>query len=174
MTMSMTSVQLAALVVAGVACFCDLRTRRIPNVLTLGAAGAGFVYHLSTGGAGALGHSALGWLIGVLVFIVPFALRGLGGGDVKLVGALGAWIGPSDTVWLTVYTALAGGVMAIGISLVYGYLDTAIQNIWLLLCHWRIAGLTAAPDLTLERSSAPKLAYALPILVGMVATVWLR
>ena len=164
----------AALSVAAVACMCDLRSRRIPNVLTLGAAAAAFIYHLSTGGPAALGQSVLAWLIGVLVFIVPFALRGLGGGDVKLVAALAAWIGPSAAVWLAVYTAIAGGVMAIGISLLYGYFDTAVRNIGLLLCHWRVAGLSAVPDITLERSSAPKLAYALPILAGMVTTIWLR
>jgi prepilin peptidase CpaA len=174
MTMTVTSVQLAALTVAFVACICDLRSRRIPNLLTLGAAGAGFAYHLWTGGPMALGLSLLGWLIGVLVFIIPFALRGLGGGDVKLIAALGAWILPADTIWLAVYTALAGGVAAIGISLVYGYFDTAVQNIGLLLCHWRVAGLTAVPEITLDRSSAPKLAYAVPVLAGMVATVWLR
>ena len=174
MTMTLTFVQVAALSVAAVACMCDLRSRRIPNVLTLGAAAAAFIYHLSTGGPAALGQSALAWLIGVLVFIVPFALRGLGGGDVKLVAALGAWIGPEAAVWLAVYTALAGGVMAIGISLLYGYFDTAVRNIGLLLCHWRVAGLSAVPDITLERSSAPKLAYALPILAGMVTTIWLR
>jgi prepilin peptidase CpaA len=174
MTMTFTFVQLAALSVASAACICDLRTRRIPNLLTLGAAAAGFAYHLWTGGAGALGQSVLGWLIGVLVFIIPFALGGLGGGDVKLVAALGAWIGPADAIWLAVYTALAGGVAAIGVSLVCGYLDTAIQNIGLLLCHWRVAGLKAVPDITLDRSSAPKLAYAVPVLAGLVATVWLR
>jgi prepilin peptidase CpaA len=174
MTMTITFVQLAAVSVALAACICDLRTRRIPNLLTLGAAGAGFAYHLWSGGAGALGLSVLGWLIGLLVFIVPFALGGLGGGDVKLVAALGAWIGPAEAIWLTVYTAIAGGVAAIGISLVYGYLDTAIKNIGLLVCHWRVAGLKAVPDITLERSSAPKLAYALPVLAGMVATLWFR
>src|SRR5207247_86600 len=88
----MNTVPFAALCVAVVACVCDLRSRRIPNVLTFGAAAAAFAYHFTTGGVGALGQSALGWLVGVLVFIVPFALRGLGGGDVKLVAALGAWI----------------------------------------------------------------------------------
>ncbi|PYQ92508.1 MAG: hypothetical protein DMF97_21605 [Acidobacteria bacterium] len=164
---------------AVVACVCDLRSRRIPNVLTFGAAAAAFAYHFTTGGVGALGQSALGWLVGVLVFIVPFALRGLGGGDVKLVAALGAWIGWSDdsfmaggVIWLALYTAIAGGVMAIAVA--YGYSRTALRNVRLLLCHWRVAGLTAVPDITLDGSSAPKLAYAVPILMGMVATLWLR
>ena len=177
----MNTVPFAALSVAVVACVCDLRSRRIPNVLTFGAAAAAFAYHLTTGGVGALGQSALGWLVGVLVFIVPFALGGLGGGDVKLVAALGAWIGWADgsfmaggVIWLALYTAIAGGVMAIAVSMAYGYSRIAFRNIRLLLCHWRVAGLTAMPDITLDGSSAPKLAYAVPILMGMVATLWLR
>jgi prepilin peptidase CpaA len=177
----MNTVPFAALCVAVVGCVWDLRSRRIPNVLTFGAAAAAFAYHLATGGVGALGQSALGWLVGVLVFIVPFALGGLGGGDVKLVAALGAWIGLTDdsfmaggVIWLALYTAIAGGVMAIAVSMACGYSRVAFRNIQLLLCHWRVAGLTAMPDITLDGSSAPKLAYAVPILVGMVATLWLR
>ncbi len=170
---SVNFVQFAALCIAVVACVCDLRSRRIPNVLTLGAAAAGLLYRVSTGGFGALGEGALGWLVGVLMFIVPFALRGLGGGDVKLVAALGAWIGPSAAIWLGLYTAVAGGVLGIAVAIAYGYCFTAIRNIRLLLIHWRVAGLKALPEITLDNSSAPKLAYAVPVLVGMVATLWL-
>jgi prepilin peptidase CpaA len=169
----MNPVHFAALSTAVVACGCDLRTRRIPNVLTFGAAVSGFAYHAVTGGAAGLGDSALGWLVGALVFIVPFALRGLGGGDVKLLAALGAWIGPGSAIWLALYTGVAGGVLAIAIALAHGYVGIALRNVRLLLCHWRVAGLTAMPQITLDGSSAPKLAYALPILLGMVATIWL-
>ena len=170
----MSSVQLAAIVVAIVAAACDLRTRRIPNQLTFGAAAMGLIYHLMSGGVGAFGHSAAGWLIGALVFVVPFALRGLGGGDVKLLAALGAWLGPADVVWLALYTGVAGGAMAIGVAVATGYLRRGFNNLWMLLCHWRVAGLKALPELTLDGSSAPKLAYAVPILAGLVAVVWLR
>jgi prepilin peptidase CpaA len=169
---SVNVVQFAALCIAVVACVCDLRSRRIPNVLTLGAAAAGLAYHVSTGGFGGFQHSALGWLVGALVFIVPFALGGMGGGDVKLLAALGAWIGPSDAIWLALYSAIAGGVMGIAVAIAHGYCRTAFRNVRLLLCHWRVAGLRSVPDLTLDGSSAPKLAYAVPILVGMVATLW--
>jgi prepilin peptidase CpaA len=171
--MEATFVRFAAILIAVVACVCDLRTRRIPNVLTLGAATAGLAYHVFTGGLEGLGQSVLGWVVGVLMFIVPFALRGLGGGDVKLVAALGAWIGPSDAIWLGLYTAIAGGLMGIAVAIGHGYARTALRNIRLLLCHWRVAGLKAVPEITLDGSSAPKLAYAVPILVGMVATLWL-
>jgi prepilin peptidase CpaA len=170
----MTPAHIAGLAVAAVACVTDLRSRRIPNVLTFGAALAGLVYQLATGGIDGLGQGALGWLVGVAAFILPFALGGLGGGDVKLLGALGAWLGPSDAAWLALYTGAAGGAMAIVVSLANGYLGTAMQNVKLLLCHWQVAGIAALPAITLEHSGGPKLAYALPILTGLVATIWLR
>lgn len=170
----MSPVHISTLTIAGAACVTDLRTRRIPNVLTFGAALAGLVFQFATGGVEALGQAALGWLLGALVFLLPFALGGLGGGDVKLLAALGAWLGPADALWLVLYTGVAGGVMAVAVSARYGYLGTALQNVRLLLCHWQVAGIKALPEITLEGSGGPKLAYAFPILMGLVTSVWLR
>ena len=50
-----------------------------------------------------------GWAVGLAMFLPVFALRGIGGGDVKLVAALGAWIGPGAAVWLALWAAVAGG-----------------------------------------------------------------
>jgi prepilin peptidase CpaA len=165
---------IVCLAIASLACVTDLRTRRIPNVLTFGAAQAGLLYQFVGGGIDGLGHAALGWFAGAVIFILPFALGGLGGGDVKLLAALGAWLGPADVLWLSLYTGIAGGVMALVVSARYGYLGTALRNIKLLLCHWQVAGIEAVPAITLEQSGGPKLAYAFPILTGMVATIWLR
>jgi prepilin peptidase CpaA len=172
--MIMNSAHIVGLTIASLACVTDLRTRRIPNVLTFGAALAGLLYQFVSGGIDGLGHAALGWLVGAVIFILPFALGGLGGGDVKLLAALGAWLGPARR-------CLAGALYrsrrrrnGAGRVAIYGYLGTAIQNVKLLLCHWRVAGIEAVPAITLEHSGGPKLAYAFPILTGMVATIWLR
>ena len=170
----MNSAHIVGLSIASIACVTDLRTRRIPNVLTFGAALAGLLFQSAAGGIDGLGQAAGGWLVGAVVFILPFALGGLGGGDVKLLAALGAWLGPGDALWLALYTGVAGGLMAIVVASMNGYLGTAIQNVKLLLCHWRVAGIEAVPAITLEGSGGPKLAYAFPILTGMVATIWLR
>ena len=86
----MTISTLCALAVGCAACFTDVRSQRIPNVLTFGAAVAAVIFHtLAPQGAG-LVSALTGWFVGVLIMFVPFALRGLGGGDVKLIGALGA------------------------------------------------------------------------------------
>jgi prepilin peptidase CpaA len=156
------------------ACVTDLRSRRIPNVLTFGAAAAALVYGAVTGGFSGFGSAALGWLIGTAAFIVPFALGGLGGGDVKLLGALGAWLGPIGAIWVALYTGIAGGVMAVAVALATGYFRRAWSNVQLLLMHWRVFGLRPLAEVSLDRSEGPRLAYALPIFAGLMATLWLQ
>jgi prepilin peptidase CpaA len=170
----MNLVYAATITTAAIGCACDLRTRRIPNVLTFGSAAAALLFHVAHGGVTELLTGVTGWTIGVAVFFVPFLLRGLGGGDVKLLAALGAWLGADDVIWLALYTGIAGGVLALAVSFVRGYLRTALDNVWLMLCHWQVAGLQAVPGLTLETSNAPKLAYAVPILAGTMVSIWLR
>lgn len=170
----MAAASLAALGIAAVASVIDLRTQRIPNLLTVGAALLGFAYHGVVSGVTGLGWALAGWVAGALVFIVPFALRGLGGGDVKLLAALGAWLGVKDVFWLALYTGVAGGVLALLVALAHGYTRRAAQNIWLLFCHWRVSGLRALPEITIQESKAPKLAYAVPILIGTIGVIWFR
>lgn len=165
---------LVAVAIALAACVTDIKTRRIPNLLTFGAAATGLAYHLAMSGWEGLMGAGLGWLAGVAFLFLPFALGGMGGGDVKLMGALGAWLGATATVWVVLYTGIAGGVLALAVSARHGYLATAFRNLWLLLAHWRVAGLTPMSELTLEHSKSPKLAYAVPILAGTLVTTWLH
>jgi prepilin peptidase CpaA len=165
---------LAVIGVALVACVCDVRTRRIPNVLTFGTAIAALAYALFEHGLSGFGWSAAGWLVAVAVFFPFFALGGMGAGDVKLLGALGAWFGALDALHLALYTALAGGLTGALVSYARGHLSTAFWNLWLLLAFWRNAGLRPHPDLTIRTTRGPKLAYAIPIAIGAVTTLWLR
>ena len=170
----MTTSCAVALAISLAACITDVRSRRIPNVLTFGSAAAALVFHTVTGGFGGFFAAGTGWFVGMALFILPFALGGLGGGDVKLLGALGAWLGPGMTIWLVMYTGIAGGVAALGVALLRGYLTTALRNIWLLLSHWRVSGVQPLTEVSLAGSTGPRLAYAIPIFIGTVATVWLR
>jgi hypothetical protein len=43
-----------------------------------------------------------------------------------------------------------------------------------MLMHWRVAGLRPVPGLTLRDGHAPRLAYAVPIALGVLCTLWLR
>ena len=163
---------LAALFVAFVAMIWDVRTRRIPNALTLGAAVAAIAFGAVSDGVWGLGMSAAGWLVGAALFLPFFALGGMGAGDVKLLAALGAWLGPADAVWLAIFASIAGGVLAAIVSVYHGYLRQAGTNVWLMLMQWRAVGPGPVPGMTLRDTRGPRLAYAVPIAAGLVCTLW--
>lgn len=166
--------QVAVLVMTGLGALIDVKTRRIPNVLTFGGAGAGVVYHLSSGGFSGLAHGAGGWVLGIALFLPMFLMRGMGAGDVKLLGAVGAWLGPEGVLWGCLYSVLAGGVMALVVGAWHGYLGKAFHNLWALFGFWRTTGIQPLPGLTLGDAPGPRLAYGLAIFAGTVATVWLK
>jgi Flp pilus assembly protein protease CpaA len=94
------------------AVFWDVRRRRIPNLL------CGFVF-LSALVVRAVDQGALAALsgVGVAALVVaalyrPWRLGGIGGGDVKLAAATGAWVGFSQLPWFALATAASGGVVA--------------------------------------------------------------
>ena len=63
--------------------------------------------------------------------------------------------------------------MAIGLATMTGYFSQAIGNVRLLLTHWRVVGVRPLRALTLEQAKGPRLPYALPIVAGAVAAIWL-
>ena len=162
----------AVLVVGLVACVWDLRTRRIPNELTFGAAAAGFVALAATAGVAGAASSVAGWVCGVALFFPWFAMRGMGAGDVKLLAAFGAWLGPAETVQLALNAAIAGGVLAVAVAVARNYLGTLLGNLRLLITTWAVAGPCAVETLTLDTARGPRLAYAVPLTIGVLVTLW--
>jgi len=165
---------IAVIALGAAASAIDWTTRRVPNALTFGAAAAGLAFAFATGGTGALLWSAAGLGVGFALFLPLFALRAMGGGDVKLLGAFGAWLGPALVCWVAVYGAIAGGLLALPLIVWRGRVRATLTNLWALLVHWRAAGLKPHPVVTLENPEAGRLPYALPISLGALATLWLR
>lgn len=95
------------------AAWIDHRHGRIPNRLTYGFLAAGLVLALVGGGFTALGGAVLGMLAAAIVFLVAFAAGSCGGGDVKLMAALGAIVGVPEAVDLTLAALLVGGILAV-------------------------------------------------------------
>jgi prepilin peptidase CpaA len=170
----MSAIHIFVATVLALACISDLRTRRIPNALTFTAAATALMFHFITGGFNAAGWALAGCLVGVLLFLPMFALRGMGAGDVKLLAAVGAWLGPSQVAYVALAASIAGGVVAIAVALGHGYLRTAVRNVWMLLMHWRVMGVQPLESVTLEGTRGPRLAYAFPISIGTVVTLWLK
>jgi prepilin peptidase CpaA len=105
--------------VLAVATFTDLRSRRIPNWLVLPFLLAGLIVPAWLQGWPGFWHSLEGFGLGAAIYGALAVFGGMGMGDVKLVAAIGAWIGPQQLLLAIFVTAMAGGVMALGWA-IYG------------------------------------------------------
>ncbi len=102
---------LAAL--AGGATAWDLRTRRVPDLLTLSCAVAGVLLGAAEGGVGGAGRALLGVVAGGGIFLPLVALGYVGSGDLKLLAAAGALLGPGGALRAVLLGALLGGLWAL-------------------------------------------------------------
>lgn len=173
------AVGLAVLVTGLAASVWDARTRRVPNALTLGSAAIALAFHAMDAPdlravPVALGWSAAGWIVGLLLFLPLFMLGGMGAGDVKLLAAFGAWLGPGAVCWVAIYGGIVGGVLAVPWLIARGALGRTLSNLWDLVGYWRLSGIRPRPGLTLDTPGALRLPYALPIAIGAFITMWWR
>jgi prepilin peptidase CpaA len=116
-----------------IAVFSDLRWRKIPNCLTLPAIALGLLLNFLGNSWNGLVFAFLGLLVGLGLMILPYMLGGMGGGDVKLMGALGALVGSYSVFNIFLYTSLVGGVIAIVIALANKNLLDTFKRMWLFL-----------------------------------------
>lgn len=165
---------LAALGIAAAACVSDARHRRVSNVLTFGAAVAAVMLRWLLEGPWAALGGVVGWFVGLLLVLPLFALRGLGGGDVKLLAAFGAFVGARLVVWIALYGAIAGGLMAVAVTLSHGVFVRTVANLAVMLHTWRVAGVGRVDGFTLETATSHKLPYAFALSVGLVTALWLK
>jgi prepilin peptidase CpaA len=97
---------------------------------------------------------------------VLFFMGGMGMGDVKLMAAIGAWVGASQLLIAIVFTGLAGGVIALGWALSAGFLGELLSGSGDLMFGWKQRGLKPHPELVLSNPRARKMPYAPAIAIG--------
>jgi len=162
----LTSDALVTAVVAvgmGAAAVIDLRTRRIPNILTATLAAVGVGLAAAGFGRVGLGASLLGCLLG-LAFMMPGHIFGAtGAGDVKLLAAAGALLGPKDTIYAFLYTAIAGGVLALVVAVARRRLSQTLVSTSAL-----VSGSGQARADIESTASDNRFAYAPAIAIGVV------
>ena len=123
------ALSLGAAVAVTIAVVTDLRRRRIPNWLTGGALGVGLLGGLWLGGPSG-GLSALaGAALGLLMLLPFYAAGGMGAGDVKLLAAVGALLGPQALLPVAFYGALSGAVLSLVVMARRGALAHAAQRL---------------------------------------------
>lgn len=100
----------------GMGALTDLRTRRVPNWLTLGIAAFGIALAVFGHGAVGLGGALAGLVLGLLLMLPGHFIGATGAGDVKLFAAMGTLLGPSGIGSAFLYTAIAGGAIALAVA----------------------------------------------------------
>ena len=147
----------------------DVRERRIPNTLIVSGLVLGFGLRV-IGGLPALGTGLAGAALALVLTFPLFALRAMGGGDVKLFVVAGMFLGPKAFLLALLASALVGGVLGLAVALQSGVLVTALLRTRDLAV--RAATLGRAGDrMTLESAGAITVPYGAAIAIGSIA-VW--
>lgn len=95
--------------------YTDLTKHRIPNVISLGGLVGALTLQAALSGWDGFTHGLAGFAVGFGLFLPFYILRGMGAGDVKLMGAIGACLGPTLTLFAVGSSFLAGGAMAFAV-----------------------------------------------------------
>ena len=161
-------------IVLVVATVIDIRSRRIPNWLSLPFLLIGVVGSAIRGGLPAFLQSVAGIAVAVVVAGILCYLRGMGMGDLKLCAAVGAWIGPGQLLFALIVTGIAGGIMAVGYALWHGSLGRSLDSTAELLSGFRKHGLRPHPVIAMENRQSLKMPYAPAIAVGTLFSFFAR
>jgi prepilin peptidase CpaA len=158
---------MAAAALALVAGFTDWRSRRIPNWLTVPGLILGIALNSALHGWRGTKDSLLGAALG-LGLLLPFVLiRSLGAGDWKLIGAVGAFLGPAHLIAVLIATMLVAGVMALALIVYKGRVRQTLSN---------IAHMTASlfafhlpgPAVSLDNPESLKVPFGVAVAVAVV------
>jgi len=154
-----------------VLCRMDVRSRRLPNALTLGGLAVGLAVAAARCGTDGFTDALVASGICILVMLLPFLVRAAGGGDLKMLAACGALVGTRGVFFLLVSMSFAGLVVAIAMLLARRASAPRLKHLFRSLFDWRYdraAGKAALPPRESEHGRIP---FSLAIAVGTVATL---
>jgi len=161
---------ITAITISSVAAAADIRFRRIPNWLTYSAMLLGVGYHIIVNGTQGFFFGAGGLFLGLAILIVFYLADGMGAGDVKLMGAVGALLGPKGVFIAFIFTALVGGIYAIILLLLRFRVKGTAIRLSIMFSSLRFgASFTGAPVNTNEKTAV--LNYGVCIAIGVFLTV---
>jgi prepilin peptidase CpaA len=148
----------------GASAFVDLLSRRVPNVLTFGIAALGITLAALHVTGLSVPAALAGLAIGFVLMLPGHVIGGTGAGDVKLFAAIGTLLGPAGIVVAFLYTAIAGGVLALVIAVRRRRLQETVERTAVLV---RTGGSNVA-DIE-HVSSDNRFPYAPAIALGALA-----
>ena len=154
----------ALAIVAGVM---DWRSRRIPNWLTVPGFFVGVIANTAVSGWSGAKASLLGAGLG-LPLLLPFVLvRSLGAGDWKLIGALGAFLGPGNLLDVLLVTVLMAGAMALALIVWTGRVKQTMRNILHIMGAFFSFHLPG-PEVSLDSKESLKIPFGVAVTAAVV------
>ncbi len=148
---------------------------KVPNWVTYPFILSGWAYSFAAFGWEGLGWSLLGTLVGFLLLLPPYAIGGMGAGDVKLLAGVGAWISVSHTVNAYCVSAIVGAVCAVLMVVARRAWKKHHDQFWMILNEiLSIKNTDKLSDIAAERKPRMLLLpYGIPIAIGTIGYfVW--
>lgn len=150
----------------------DLRTGRIPNLLSAAAIVIGLVLNAYLFGISGLLHSIEGMAVNVALLVGPFALGGIGGGDVKMMGAVGALLGGPGLALSALACGLVfGGILMVAHLLRLGRLREKLVALREMLMAALLVRSAAPLTVSVANPGAVALPYSIPLASGTIVVV---
>jgi prepilin peptidase CpaA len=146
----------------------DWRTRRIPNWWTVPGLCVGIGVNAALGGwhGVLLALQGAGLALGLLLPLV--LMRALGAGDWKLMGAVGALLGPRPLLSVLVTAILVAGAMGTAQVIRAHRVRVTLRNMWVLVQGFFTFGLQAHPEISLDSPSVLKLPFGVAVAIAAV------
>ncbi len=137
----------------------DWRSRRIPNWLTIPALIVGLAGHSLAGGWNGAKVALAGAALPLVVLLPVVLLRGLGAGDWKLMGALGALLGWMQILLVLLVSVLLAGLLAMVQLVRQKRVATTLANLWELVRGFFVFGLYPHPEITLDNPTSSSVPF---------------
>jgi prepilin peptidase CpaA len=164
------SIDAALVVIMVLGMWLDVRTRRIPNGLTATAVMVALALRAVLG-AGPLIDGVFGAGLALALLLPLFALGGVGGGDAKLLVAVGAFLGPKGFLVALLATAIAGGLLSTAYAARRGVILPVLLNTRELL-RYVFTGGRSGERTTLEAPGTLSVPYGIAIAAGALFALW--
>ncbi len=152
-----------------ISCITDITRRKIYNVITFPSILLGLILNTIFGGLGGLLWSFIGFITAFIIFFIFFIMKGVKGGDLKLMAAVGALTGFPFIIWAIFYTLLSGGIIALITIIWKGSLTESLKRIWRLLKGIFFQVVHGVLPQLIEEKEDTYISYAIAITFG---TLW--
>ena len=157
-----------------IAAIIDRYLHKIPNYLTFPTIIIALLYNSIYHGFNGLLYSISGLLVGMTSLGILYIFGAMGAGDVKLMGSVGAVLGPINVLNAFLFTGIIGGIYALVVILFrFEASKKLLKRIMVTLKTLLFTG-SFIPIPAVEDEKPPQLCYGIAIAIGALITIWLK